>query len=599
MLMSVRSNQLALAVGVCLGTAQSGPVSIMSGLETQALSFQAIPQQLLDLSNVAATCLGVLKQTINCEEAVADLGQRQYHGSLESITITNRACVASYRTALTTARRRIEGAYAETLEVLPRMTVLSFINSIITRWDETCLKDTSGEYYNNIINALDQYDELEDIPKTDLYSYCYGAKLSLMQKSEYLAYDEYYAAILEEPPVYNGSKLDTCVSGKITVTKEGDSCDSVAIANSISRATLYYINENLSNCTSIKAGIKLCLPQPYTTHVVTANETCVSALGGEFEDGGSGGDGGIPRNGDTSGEGGSSNGYSDIVVDPPVGEIGAGTTKNYGVYVQAQEGVGCAKTIVTANRSTPMDLFLEVNPSLETAAKCDKNLKPSGHVICITAPGGDFKNSGSGGNSSNPSNGDIRGGGSSDGYADFIAEPPAGEIGKRITKNCSIYVEAQEGGVPVPTTTTRGGVPEPTSTVPSPVQEGIIDTCTSYYKASDGDDCSKLASRFGFTLGDFIQWNPAVNETCASFWLGYYYYVATPNSIPTTTTRGGISKPTSTVPSPVQEGIVDTCTSYYKASDSDDCSKLASRFGFTLSDFIQWNPAVDETCAGF
>jgi hypothetical protein len=149
MLMSVRSNQLALAVGVCLGTARSGPVSIMSGLETRALGFQAIPQQLLDLSDVAATCLGVLKQTINCEEAVADLGQRQYHGSLESITITNGACVASCRTALTTARRRIEGACAETPEVLPGMTVLSFIDSIITGWDETCLKDTSGEYCNS------------------------------------------------------------------------------------------------------------------------------------------------------------------------------------------------------------------------------------------------------------------------------------------------------------------------------------------------------------------------------------------------------------------------------------------------------------------
>jgi hypothetical protein len=44
---------------------------------------------------------------------------------------------------------------------------------------------------------LDEYDELEDIPKTDLCSYCYGAKLSLMQKSEYSAYDEYYAAMLE------------------------------------------------------------------------------------------------------------------------------------------------------------------------------------------------------------------------------------------------------------------------------------------------------------------------------------------------------------------------------------------------------------------
>jgi hypothetical protein len=68
--------------------------------------------------------------------------------------------------------------------------------------------------------------------------------------------------------VYNGSKPDTCVSGKITVTKEGDSCDSVAIANSISGATLYYI----------------WLPQPCTIHIITVNETCADlAIGTSFK----------------------------------------------------------------------------------------------------------------------------------------------------------------------------------------------------------------------------------------------------------------------------------------------------------------------------
>ncbi|KFY92020.1 hypothetical protein V498_05195, partial [Pseudogymnoascus sp. VKM F-4517 (FW-2822)] len=126
-----------------------------------------------------------------------------------------------------------------------------------------------------------------------------------------------------------------------------------------------------------------------------------------------------------------------------------------------------------------------------------------------------------------------------------------------------------------------------------PVQEGIIDTCTSYHKAVSGDDCSKLTAKFGFTLADFIKWNPAVDETCAGFWLGYYYCVATPGS-PTGTVTAG-PEPTSTVPSPVQEGIIDTCTSYHKAVSGDDCSKLTAKFGFTLADFIKWNPAVDET----
>ncbi|KAL5349119.1 hypothetical protein ACLOAV_005407 [Pseudogymnoascus australis] len=180
--------------------------------------------------------------------------------------------------------------------------------------------------------------------------------------------------------------------------------------------------------------------------------------------------------------------------------------------------------------------------------------------------------------------------------ADFIAwNPSVGADCSGITVGGEYCVE-RNWGIPVPTTT-GGGVPEPTNTVPSPVQEGIIDTCTSYYKAVDGDDCGKLTAKFGFTLADFIKWNPAVDETCAGFWLGYYYCVATPGS-PTGTVTAG-PEPTGTVPSPVQEGIIDTCTSYHKAVSGDDCSKLTAKFGFTLADFIKWNPAVDETCAGF
>ena len=233
---------------------------------------------------------------------------------------------------------------------------------------------------------------------------------------------DYPITPIREPPVYNGSKPESCVSGKIIVTKEGDSCDSVAVENSISGATLYYINENLPNCTTIKAGLELCLPLPCTTHIITANDDfiqlavdssvwytdliawnlmldslcsnfweggpfwghviCIGPPGGDFEDGGSGGST-KPGNIDTGREGGSGNGYSEDIVDTPAGEIGEGTTKSCGVYVQAQEGVGCAKTIVMANPSTPMDLFLQVNPSLETAAKCDSNLNP-GMWYCLT-----------------------------------------------------------------------------------------------------------------------------------------------------------------------------------------------------------------------
>ncbi len=226
-----------------------------------------------------------------------------------------------------------------------------------------------------------------------------------------------------EPPRNNGTEPGNCVSGKTIVTKQGDSCDSIARDNSISSASLYYINANLPDCNNVEEGLKLCLPQTCTTYTVKENDKCVeigvnsgtswssivdwnlmldarcsnlwnsnpfwghvicvSAPGGDFVDEGNGGSGTDPGNGNSGGEGGSGDGYSNIVVEPPAGTLGEGTTKNCGAYVQAQPETGCAKIIVQAHRATPMDLFLEVNPSLGTAAECDGNLK-AGVWYCLS-----------------------------------------------------------------------------------------------------------------------------------------------------------------------------------------------------------------------
>lgn len=141
--------QQALLAASLWSTVRGTPVSIKPLLETRAIGFKAIPQQLLDLGNLNSVCLQVLQQSISCEETVADLGQREYHGSLDSVALTDAVCTASCKTALATARRRIAGACVATPELLPGMTVLSAIDSITTGWNETCLKDeASGSYCN-------------------------------------------------------------------------------------------------------------------------------------------------------------------------------------------------------------------------------------------------------------------------------------------------------------------------------------------------------------------------------------------------------------------------------------------------------------------
>lgn len=139
--------------------------------------------------------------------------------------------------------------------------------------------------------------------------------------------------------------------------------------------------------------------------------------------------------------------------------------------------------------------------------------------------------------------------------------------------------------------------PAPTSAVPSPVQDGIIETCTSYYQAVDGDNCSKIVEKYGtFKFEEFLEWNPAVGETCTDLWLGYYYCVgvpSTPTTPPTTTTTKGSDEH-----SPSQTGIVEDCQRWHKAEEGDTCASIVSEYRtFTLGQFQEWNPAVGSSCS--
>lgn len=218
---------------------------------------------------------------------------------------------------------------------------------------------------------------------------------------------------LPEPIQVNVTQPMDCGSKKMYTAGDGDTCDSIALANSISAATLYYQNPNLTNCSSIAAGLSLCLPEKCQTlyQVESKDEDCVlvgvnagtswvnlvnwnlaldsrcsnlwsttpfwgrvicvSPPGGDFIDPGTGGNGNV-GNGDIGGEGGSGDGYADVIVDAPRGTVAKGTTANCGRYVQAKPGVGCPSML--AKQAVPMNLFLKANPSLGTVAECDGKL---------------------------------------------------------------------------------------------------------------------------------------------------------------------------------------------------------------------------------
>ncbi|KAH8168700.1 LysM domain protein [Sarocladium implicatum] len=402
-------------------------------LGSRAVGFQLMPSEALERTDLSSTCKGVLGQTIQCEEYVASLGARDYHGSLDDKQLTDAVCVASCRTSLQNAQRRLLGACADTPEIWPGYPVTALVESVLSGWNETCLKDPdTGAYCNDVIESWEEYEDIEDMAEKELCSFCFGAKLRMMQASPYSAYDELYAEMLKHvnkncavesptspqlPPWSGQDPLpdQECPRNATYTTRDGDTCDSIALDKSLSAATLYYINPDLLNCSGIAGGQTLCLPESCASiHQVQQDDNCIelaldagaswlniidwnlgidrrcsniwatepywgrtictSQPGGEFVD--DGGSIGNPGSGNTGGEGGSGDGYADTIAPVPSegGGPAQGTTLYCGLWVQAKSGSTCSSILVSTTSAVPIRLFLEANPSLGSSSQCDGNL---------------------------------------------------------------------------------------------------------------------------------------------------------------------------------------------------------------------------------
>jgi hypothetical protein len=97
-------------------------------------------------------CEQVLYQSVNCDNAVATLGEKVYHHGLNDSALMTSVCDPTCETSLKTARRRVVGACAKTPEIVPGYPALALIDSIYTGLNETCLKDNKTAQYCNGMN---------------------------------------------------------------------------------------------------------------------------------------------------------------------------------------------------------------------------------------------------------------------------------------------------------------------------------------------------------------------------------------------------------------------------------------------------------------
>ncbi|KAL1860491.1 hypothetical protein VTK73DRAFT_7292 [Phialemonium thermophilum] len=131
--------------------------------------------------------------------------------------------------------------------------------------------------------------------------------------------------------------------------------------------------------------------------------------------------------------------------------------------------------------------------------------------------------------------------------------------------------------------------------------------CSYKWAASPGDTCASMASDWGITTAQFIQYNPSVGPNCENgLSVGQEYCVEwdfnsgpppPPPASPTTTSKGTTTTAPSHsgAPEPTQPGLISTCTSYYQVASGDTCGAIVSKYGtFSLDEFYKWNPGVGK-----
>lgn len=403
----------------------------------------------------------------------------------------------------------------------------------------------------------------------------------------------------------------TCTSGEFYTTLSGDTCDSIATAKSLSSATLWWINPSVSDCSSISAGIKLCLPLACSTiHTVAATESCMNITTGagiftselstynpglnwdcdHLHNGTikwgstlcvSPPGGGYTTNSTSPGAGDpwtGGDGYREPPIAPPSGAIvAAGTTTSCGAwYKHTDDSVGCAQICLENQIIFP--LFLSVNPSLHSAT-CNADLVV-GTTYCIHPTRNWNAGVGTGSTST----------------LTTVSSSSATVTTKTTSTNtASISSSTISRSTTTPTTSTT---PITSSTptqpgngvaTPSPIHPGgMVTNCNKFTKVNPGDTCDIISFFNGpISTGDFIVWNAGVGgNLCNTLRVDTYVCIGL---IPSTTQpNNGIATPL-----PIQTGMVTNCANFVRVHPGDTCDIISFYNGLrSTADFILWNSGV-------
>ncbi|KAK1767906.1 pectate lyase superfamily protein-domain-containing protein [Phialemonium atrogriseum] len=381
-------------------------------------------------------CKTALTATLACVDQTMQWTSPAYRGSLGNATLQDEVCDVGCRSSLASWYQGVSTSCAD--YTWNSGAPLEMAGGYVWYgYNESCLTDTStGRYCNDVIDEFSETETLDGMPNSELCSGCFTARVRMMQKSTYSVYNTvpWYQMALEAiqarcslqvpmptevppPLIVVPTPEPFCVSGNYYTAQAGDTCNSIALANDVSSANVFYAATaagSARGCSDLPAGLTICLPLTCMTYLVKSTDNCFTAsasagiddiavynswiddgcdnlheanatlgsvlcaspLGGTYIPGTATNTSGIP--------GGGMANYSSVAVDPPTGAtVAPRTVMECGRWYVAQQDDTCA--YITMTYSIGLSLFAKMNPSIDakTSGGCSASIIP-GYAYCMS-----------------------------------------------------------------------------------------------------------------------------------------------------------------------------------------------------------------------
>ncbi|KAH8820661.1 hypothetical protein F5884DRAFT_827017 [Xylogone sp. PMI_703] len=515
-------------------------------------------------TTISADCMTALNKTISCDPSLRGLALSGEYISPNDTGIAAALCSSACENSLSTYQSNVASACGNSPIVSPDIPN-SFVGDMIhDYYDLICATDPSTsmfcyDFLKTAYASAPGITDLSQLPHDILCSPCQISYFQAQQKSPWLGYTSVmglgWKATQEACGLSSSLEVlvnsasfsavvttlpsnTTCASQQLYTTKSGDTCKSIALANSVAEGTIWSLNNLLPNCT-ITVGQSLCLPQRCKTYTLTSSDTCdtiasdngitystflsfnptinrdctnlhntsvvcISNPNGDFIPPVN-----LPGNDTSSSSSSTTSQYAATVVDAP-GPVPLGTTTQCGKYYQVQVADTCQRISLAAGVS--VELFEMINPSIDE--NCFNLITDLWYCVHPT-----------------------------------------------VTWNATNTEPSK------PSTT----LPPPTATPP-----GTTSSCFEWHVVVSGDTCFALQNTLGVTMANLILWNPDLAADCSNLLLGKAYCVD--GSIPASATATATATGTATgAPTSTPSGV---CVEGEGVDNFEGLCSFACNFGF-------------------